>query len=89
MTELNKEAEANVDPSQTSKIRFFAKIVNGSSKAPSQLFHWVLSTPLGEFNFKLTLPVPRILESCIEIKNKLNFYFHTSLWCLKRFYEGL
>ena len=22
-------------------------------------------------------------------KNKLNFYFHTSLWCLKRFYEGL
>ena len=20
---------------------------------------------------------------------KLNFYFHTSLWCLKRFYEGL
>ena len=22
-------------------------------------------------------------------KLKLNFYFHTSLWCLKRFYEGL
>ena len=22
-------------------------------------------------------------------KIKLNFYFHTSLWCLKRFYEGL
>ena len=22
-------------------------------------------------------------------KSKLNFYFHTSLWCLKRFYEGL
>ena len=22
-------------------------------------------------------------------KNILNFYFHTSLWCLKRFYEGL
>ena len=21
-------------------------------------------------------------------KIKLNFYFHTSLWCLKRFYEG-
>ena len=28
-------------------------------------------------------------EGCIEIKNKLNFYFHTSLWYLKRFYEGL
>ena len=34
-------------------------------------------------------PVPFISESCIEIKIKLNFYFHTSLWCLKRFYEGL
>ena len=22
-------------------------------------------------------------------KTKLNFYFHTSLWCLKRFYECL
>ena len=22
-------------------------------------------------------------------KSKLNFYFHTSLWCLKRFYESL
>ena len=22
-------------------------------------------------------------------KNNLNFYFHASLWCLKRFYEGL
>ena len=37
-----------------------------------------------------TLNVPCISESCIEIKIKLNFYFHTSLWCLKkRFYEGL
>ena len=30
--------------------------------------------------------VPCISESCIEIKIKLNFHFHTSL---KRFYEGL
>ena len=37
----------------------------------------------------LTLPAPCISESCTEIKIKLNFYFHTSLWCLKRFYEGL
>ena len=22
-------------------------------------------------------------------KNNLNFYFHSSLWCLKMFYEGL
>ena len=38
---------------------------------------------------KLTLPAPRISESYIKIKINLNFYFHTSLWCLKRFYEGL
>ena len=37
----------------------------------------------------LTLKDPSISESCIEIKIELNFYFHTSLWCLKRFYEGL
>ena len=37
----------------------------------------------------LTLNVPCISESCVEIKINLNFYFHASLWCLKRFYEGL
>ena len=37
----------------------------------------------------LTLNVTCISESCIEIKIKVNFYFHTSSWCLKRFYEGL
>ena len=36
----------------------------------------------------LTLNVPYISESCIEIKIKLDFYLHTSLWCLKWFYEG-
>ena len=42
-----------------------------------------------------------LLKSCFQSINplrpnprrrkkiKLNFYFHTSLWCLKRFYEGL
>ena len=30
----------------------------------------------------VTLKDPFISESCIEIKTKLNFYFHTSLWCL-------
>ena len=39
-------------------------------------------------NLTLTLPVPCISESCIKIKINLNFYFHTSLWCLKSFYEG-
>ena len=37
----------------------------------------------------LTLKDPFISESCTEIKIMLNLYFHTSLWCLKRFYEGL
>ena len=37
----------------------------------------------------LTLPVTCIFQSCIEIKIKLNFYFHNSLWCLKSFYEDL
>ena len=37
----------------------------------------------------LSPPVRCISESCMEIKNKSNFYFHTSLWCLKTLYEGL
>ena len=37
----------------------------------------------------LTLPAPCISEGCIKIKVNLNFYFHTFLWCLKRFYAGL
>ena len=28
-------------------------------------------------------------EYCIKVKNNLNFYFHTSFWCLKSLYEGL
>ena len=36
-------------------------------------------------NNLLTLPTP-ILDK--EKKINLNFYFHASLWCLKRFYEG-
>ena len=37
----------------------------------------------------LTLPARCISESSIKIKLNLNCYFHTSLWCLKRFYEDL
>ena len=40
-------------------------------------------------NSYLTLPAPCILESFSKIKINLNFYFHTSLWCFKRFYEDL
>ena len=41
------------------------------------------------FRAQLTLKDPFISKSCIQIKTKFNFYFHTYLWCLKRFYEGL
>ena len=43
----------------------------------------VLNIPLSR---NLTLPAP-IPDK--EKKINLNFYFHTSLWCLKRFYESL
>ena len=39
-------------------------------------------------HYMLALNVSCISESYIEIKINLNFYFHTTLWCLKRFYEG-
>ena len=39
--------------------------------------------------FILTLSAPCISESCTKTKINLHFYFHTSLWYLKRFYEGL
>ena len=53
-----------------------------------------LTFPFHNQNYKIihdesTLSVLCISESCTEIKIKLNFYFHTPLWCLKMFYEGL
>ena len=42
-------------------------------------FHFVSS-----FTFNPSRPDPGQRE-----KLNLNFYFHTSLWCLKRLYEGL
>ena len=39
-------------------------------------------------SWSLTLPTLCITESCIKTKINLIFYFHTSLWCLKRLYEG-
>ena len=37
----------------------------------------------------INLLIPCIRGSCIEIKIYLNFYFHTSLWFLRRFYEDI
>ena len=43
-----------------------------------------LSLPVILLTLTLNVPIPDKVK-----KIKLNFYFHTSLWCLKRFYEGL
>ena len=51
-------------------------------KSPHCNNPWVLASTL-------SLKDPIISESCIGIKIELNFYFHTFLWCFKRFYEGL
>ena len=48
-----------------------------------QIVPWILAKP------HLSLNIQCISESCVEIKIKLNFYFHTSLWCLKKVYESL
>ena len=37
-----------------------------------------------KYILKLPVPIPDEKK-----KIKLNFYFHTSLWCLKKFYKGL
>ena len=41
------------------------------------------------FTNKLTYPALCIYGSCIKTKMNFYFFFHSSLWCLKRFYEGL
>ena len=43
-----------------------------------------------EFSFSLSLYVnPFCHDPERKGKVNFNFYFHTSSWCLKRFYEGL
>ena len=67
----------------TNSERFFAK------KATNLDVEFNTKIHFGNFQIlQLTLEDPFISESCIKIKIELNF-FHTSLWCLKRFYEGL
>ena len=45
---------------------------------------WVSSVLVSQWIFNPSRPNPGRRE-----KSKLDFYFHTSLWCLKRFYECL
>ena len=65
-------------------LHYIAEFKNNSNFISTESHQQILS------DYKeLTLNVWCISESCSEIKINLNFYFHTSLWCLKRFYEGL
>ena len=68
--------EAYSEPFLTFKIGCFAKTVDGYKP-------WTIFTkrPI------LTLNVP--IPDKVKFKIKLNFYFDTSLWCLKRLHEGL
>ena len=53
-----------------------------STTLDRELFHFARATYLA--SIFLTIPVPTRRE-----KINLNFYFQTSLWCLKRFYKSL
>ena len=64
----------------------WSNTLNLSANCLSVFDHFVKMALQGLNLLKLS---PRILESWIKIKINLNFYFHTSLWCLKRFYEDL
>ena len=57
--------------------------------------HWLMksNTVVKQLQYSngpptLTLPLWCMQEIYVRIKINSNFYFHTSLWCLKRFYEG-
>ena len=56
--------------------------------------HWYLCTLHKKLMFSIKKFLKNFLTLSIPIPGKekkinLNFNFHTSLWCLKRFYEGL
>ena len=54
----------------------------GPYQSLKKCFHWL--------DFYLQIKVnPYRPNPGQKGKINLNFYFHTSLWCLKRFYEGL
>ena len=61
----------------------FSKMKNGSvlilEKNALIIFNYELN-----FSFNSSRPDPGRRE-----KNNLKIYFHTSLWCLRKFYEGL
>ena len=65
-------------------IRFSCQPMTGKKKYKGTVLGFLMKAYA-----KISLPVLFISESHIKIKISLNFYFHTSLWCLKRFCKGL
>ena len=49
----------------------------------------IVSTFIKDLQKILALSASYISENYFKIKINLNFYFRTSLWCLRRFYGGL
>ena len=49
----------------------------------------IVSTSIKDLQKILALSASYISENYFKIKINLNFYFRTSLWCLRRFYGGL
>ena len=63
-------------------IKYLLRVVEVKNKGIKTLF---IDVAVVAF---LRLLAPCISESCIKMKININFYFHTSLWCLKRFSEA-
>ena len=76
-----------IDFEQVSQISWFYCWLTASKCWLDYHYEVMLKRP--KLALPLTLSISCISESYIEIQIKLNFYFHTSLWCLKRFYEGI
>ena len=91
MGDISEMVKSNLTEVQSQNRAYLIKIISYLSYLTRK------GLPLREHendqdsNFKqlFFLPFPCISESCVEIKIKLNIYFHTSLRCLKRIYEGL
>ena len=72
----------------SSQVSIGTKLISLEEARRRVVPHQKLSQSLSLGNSKNLFLVDSGFE-LIEINIRLNFYFHTSLWCLKRFYEGL
>ena len=68
---------------------FFLHALKPNSHLPKKVGLICLNMTNNAFYFILTLLASCISESCVKMNINLTFYFHTSVWCLKRFSEGI